>query len=522
MTSLPAQRNFGPDQMRAKSNHEMRSWLSVLEIAVSRNLDVFDLSDVRSLLSTCSLTRKLVAPLLVKLEIITDTLPEADYPKIAASPLVENVLYLKIIDPIGNLSVNRHGLSLCSVLHRCAPQLQRLKISCTRNQDDSVFPHLFSENVQFPALRSLEMYASNLVNLARMQTSLFSMTALERLKLSVAGYNIQALDMHCFNLDDLANAPFLANISVLELNLGRSDGGVEPTAALLQRATNLKKLKLHNAHNLGIFNALRNGNLQELTLRGSNFSNNLSFPRSLLHLNLQHCEFTEGLDMAAAFFSLPALRQLKTLTLDHCYLRDNGRCYESWDCMHLISLPNLESITFTQCYGLSEKNALRIAKAAENIPNLKKFKAQIDWEQDIFGYKLPIPYDDLFDLDLLKSFCTSSLAVKLETLDLHHMKLSDDGNRLLLASKMKSFKYLGLSIDQKYNHNFQILDDYIKMIAQAGIQGGWPALEKIKLHIYAAPVDFEDRDYWLSCCYEILDPAWPGLEIEYLSSRSSF
>jgi hypothetical protein len=67
-----------------------------MAIVIPHASDIFDIEDVRALRRTCKLTSQLVTSQLKTLTIDLEHFPQADYPLLAVSPLLDNIRDLDI------------------------------------------------------------------------------------------------------------------------------------------------------------------------------------------------------------------------------------------------------------------------------------------------------------------------------------------------------------------------------------------------------------------------------------------
>ena len=343
--------------------------------------------------------------------------------------------------------------------------------------------------------------------------TLGSMTQLE--KLSIAG-TVSPED-----IEHVAeSAPFLANLTDLKLghvgNTWEDDQCpdpwvVEALSLLLNRVTNLKKLKLKNGESLIVLNEVALPRLEFLKISRCSIDTGIFSPPSSL-VSLEFARVTFELQAALDLFTSGALSQLKTLHCRHVSIgtdeedmicnkidmrdNDNVQFYmpDNWaQIIPRLNLPKAESLTFTWCTGLFSDDAFCIAKAASNVSNLKEYRPRVEISVT--------PY-----VSALKEFCTSSICATLENLDLYGMHLGDDGFKELVnnAPHMQCLKRLTL---------YHIGEPEIEMIAETGERGGWPMLEKLTLKICDNGNLSIDRAYWQNYCRNVFHPVWPDLEI---------
>jgi len=176
-----------------------------------------------------------------------------------------------------------------------------------------------------------------------------------------------------------------------------------------------------------------------------------------------------------------------------------------------MNLPSIESITFDECVHSNGDNVFRLGEGTANIPNLKSYLEKL-----IFTWRDRQKMES--DSHIVKKFCASSVAAKMEGFELADFELGDDGLRELVqnASNMKCLKVLKLGS--------AALKHTIEMITEAGALGGWPVLEKLGPQFLL--VDPEQADLgrrrglpagWLQLCEALLHPIWPDLELSLSS-----
>jgi hypothetical protein len=210
---------------------------------------------------------------------------------------------------------------------------------------------------------------------------------------------------------------------------------IEPLSSIMRRAINLKKLGLCGAPTLPLFGHTLQ--LEELYIELCDCPDSIVLPPSLVRLELREFVVTAPAGLVNLFTSgqLPLLKHFEARGVYSSSHDVNNQDISWTNFLQHLKLPSLETLVLVSFLNSSTSDIFSIFKAAPNIPNLKE-------------YEISVYNRDPVDPVLVRQFFSSSLAAKLEDLDLDDVNLgSDEGLAAMLEniSCMKRIKKLRLS-----------------------------------------------------------------------------
>jgi hypothetical protein len=543
-----------------QDQHQLR----VLELVILHAPNK-DIEDIKSIRRTCKHAKNLVDPLITKLNLKylgNDWPAYRDFaPSFVDSPLLPQIRELRMsldwVDEDEDTLVDIDNLEL-RVLRKCGPRLERLSVESIRFFEAS--KQQLGAEYEFPVLKTLCLneYRDDIAAL-----NLRAMPALEMLLLAIPQDNDFDWNGGEKTLKSLADAPFLGNLVDFELSFVFNDPDdpyldstfdlAPDVSAVFQKTTRLKRLELVRGP-IQCFNDAPLENLTRLRLCGCvddgevEFAGPVTdFPHSLVHLEVYTgcLEIHDEPPYDRAFTFLTSgggLPFLKTLTMQSV----KGNCRDVYDddlhyytttwkaALPSLNLPSVEEISFRLCKNLVADDIFRIAAAAPNLLQLKRYTAVVTRNERV-----------VTDSNLVAAFCASSIAANLHVLHLQ-VDLGEEGFAEFVnnAFSMKCLKSLAICVTGQH---------HIDMIAAAGSSGSWPKLRVLKLIFLVEKkpgpeMDDEELDVsvldevgeediqiegeevastaelatWQeqgreAYCNQVLRPIWPGLKLQYHS-----
>jgi hypothetical protein len=423
---------------------DQKVWLPNLAFAILRVLEcggILTREDVQNLRLTCKELKQLCDPFLKKLKLDVETmyktLPGADYAPLASCPLLQFLTDVEIRLGHDDFSIHEdiwrsHCEKVYSIVSQRSEQLQRLEINnAERDHRDWNFISRFA-TCRFPKLKSLSLVHLR-PNLPTVEHAFFSMTALEQLYLPKdppSSYPAGFLEVN--DLEVLARAPFLDNLTDLRLSLSKfsdimleetvmdSPEFVEPLSSIFRRATNLRKIGLFGSPTLPLWGQAPQ--LEEVSIDMCICPGSIVLPPSLVRLVLRELDLKSLGGFLNLFTSgnLPLLRHFEAFSYTENDVNDQDINWTEF--IHQLKLPSLETLILNGFFNISASDIFSIVTAMPNVPNLKK-------------YEIAVYNRDPVDARLVREFFSSSLAAKLEELDLSNFNLgSGEGLAAMLEN----------------------------------------------------------------------------------------
>jgi hypothetical protein len=490
-----------PKKMEMSSNHDdpkidPERCLQALTLAISRCRHRF-ICDNASLRLACKELKRVVDDLFLKSLYVSERYGSygicgwrhretADF-EVLCLELLKNVQKIQINLEWDNRTVQIpiYEAGVKRILDITSPNLRELSID-----DPPSLVALIKDNFTWPRLEKLTL---RIGRIAEARHELYAIRNLRFLKLDLRESNKH--DRKAFL------RLRLANLTQLDLHLPRDSGNPLYMSKLFTRASQLQKLNLYGALDYNYFGGINLQNLRELHLNNYGatlLSPLLEHPRpTLRRLNITYAVlFYAELEnfIRAGKVAFP---NLEFLALSQLFSHPD--LVLAWSCLSSIDLPNLTDLEIRS--GFNE--VIGIVAPTAKLPKLRNLRLGSD-SVGTSGY----PQD--WERHAEQMF-SSKLVQQLEVLQIESRYFRVPSLKILCkhAPQFKNLRELHV-------HSYNM--EGVKEISKAGLDGGFPKLERIRFwdmdETFRSKRTLKNGRFYVYEVELLLKSAWPDIEYE--------